>query len=87
MTEYVTRDEFLAMTRRIDQIDTTGTRGVAVLAVQLQELAKDYARHEQMHERDEARRVSARRWLFLAAVAVIAAIDGPLVTVMLARGH
>ena len=86
MTDFVTREEFLTMARRLDQIDATGTRGVAVLAVQLQELAKDFARHEQVHEREEARRMSGRRWLFAMAVAVIAAVDGPVVTIVLARG-
>lgn len=86
MTEYVTREEFLAMTRRMDLIDSTGTRGVGVLAVQIQEIAKDFAKHEEKHDREEASRAQGRRWLFMAAVAVIAAIDGPVVTVMLARG-
>lgn len=86
MTDFVTREEFLAMARRLDQIDATGTRGVAVLAVQIQELAKDFAKHEQVHDREEARRMSGRRWLFAMAVAVIAAVDGPVVTIVLARG-
>lgn len=86
MSEYVTRGEWLSMMRRLDAIDTTGTRGVAVLAVQIQDLAKDFAKHEQQHEREEAQRSSNRKWLFAMAVAVIAAVDGPVVTIVLARG-
>ena len=87
MTDFVTRDEWLAVVRRLDSIDATGTRGVAVLAVQMQEIAKDFAKHEEKHDRQEQVRASNRKWLFTAAIALIAAIDGPVVTIVLARGH
>lgn len=87
MSEYVTREEFFRLASRVDIIDSAGTRGVAVLAVQIQELAKDVAKHEEKHDREEAHRANNRKWLFMAAVAVIAAIDGPVVTIVLARGH
>ena len=87
MTEYASRDDLRMITRRLDQIDATGTRGVAVLAVQVQELAKDWARHEQAHETERRERAAGRRWLIGMAVAAIAAIDGPIVTVLLAVHH
>lgn len=87
MTEYASRDDIRMVTRRLDTIDATGTRGVAVLAVQVQELAKDWARHEQAHETERRERAAGRRWLFMAAVALVAAVDGPIVTVLLALHH
>lgn len=94
MTEPVTRYEFEQLgrlvadnARRIESIDATGTRGVALLALQVQELSKDMAKHEDKHDREIAVRAASRRWIFGAVVAVVAAIDGPIVTVLLARGH
>ena len=98
MTEPVTRFEFAELARqvaaqaqRLDAIDTAGTRGVAVVAVQLQEVAKDVAHlekaidaHRGEHVAAEAARVNGRRWMIGAAVGLVAAIDGPLVTVLLA---
>lgn len=72
---------------RLDSIDAMGTRGLAVLAVQVQEIAKDMAKHEVKHDADTAARATARRWIIGAAIAAIAAIDGPLVTVILNHGH
>lgn len=86
MTDFVSRAEFMRLASRVDSIDAGGTRGVAVLAVQIQELTKDMAKHEDQHDRDEAQRASGRRWLFMAVVALVAAIDGPIVTVVLAHG-
>lgn len=88
MTDFVSREEFERLAARLDSIDAVGTRGVAVLAVQMTELAKDFARHEQVHERTEAARDRTRRWWVGAVIAVVAAIDGPVVTVILAaHGH
>jgi len=89
MTDFVGREEFLRLVTRLDQIDAVGTRGVAVLAVQVQEIAKDFAKHEVKHDQEAAERQSGRRWLLAFAVALIAAIDGPVVTVLLAThgGH
>jgi hypothetical protein len=74
---------------RLDQIDATGTRGVAVLAVQLQEVAKDLAKveaelaaHRGEHNRAESARASNRRWAVGLVVAAVAAVDGPLVTLL-----
>jgi hypothetical protein len=62
---------------------------LAALAVQVQELAKDLARHEEKHDRQEMARAAGRRWLVGAVIAAIAAIDGPMVAVLLALhgGH
>lgn len=49
------------------------------------EVENSFTRHDTQHEREEARRISSRRWAFGAVVAVIASIDGPLVTILLAR--
>jgi hypothetical protein len=88
MTEPVTREEFRQLMRRVDMIDTSGTRGVAVLAVQIQDLAKDFSRHEEKHDRQELARAASRRWLIGAVIALVAAVDGPIVAVLLAvHGH
>lgn len=80
-------DRISRLESRLDSIDAMGTRGLAVLAVQVQEIAKDMAKHEVKHDADTQSRASARRWIIGAAIAAIAAIDGPLVTVILNHGH
>lgn len=91
-----TRRELDQLTARLDGIDAHGTRGIAPLAVQLTEVIKDLAElkhdvesrfnaHARAHEKDEAKRVSARRWTVATVVAAVAAVDGPLVTLLLAR--
>lgn len=87
-TSAVTRDEFWRLSARLESIDAGGTRGVAVLAVQIQEIAKDFAKHEERHERQEAARAQRVRWMIGAAVALVGAVDGPIVAVLLAmHGH
>lgn len=86
MTDQVSRYEFEALVRRVD-VNGDRLGGVGVLAVQIQELAKDLAAHEKIHEQDARRRTDSRRWIIAMAVAVVAAIDGPLVTVLLAVRH
>ena len=85
----ISREEFDRVVNRLDQIDAGGTRGVAVLAVQVQELAKDMARHEEKHDRQETARAANRKWTIMAFIGAVAAIDGPIVTVVLALhgGH
>jgi hypothetical protein len=80
--------------QRLDEIDRSGTRGVAVLAIQIAELSKDFAKHEERHEQDQRARdqekrdaKTSRKWWVMAAVAAIGAIDGPLVTLILQHGH
>lgn len=70
--------------RRLESIDVNGTRGVMVLGVQMQELTKDMASHELKHDQELKARAAARRWLIALAVAFLAAVDGPIVTVLLA---
>ena len=94
MTELaITRSEFNDLRRRVDAMDSGGTRGVAVLGVQLQEVAKDVARlesqmteHQHEHQAAVSARAAGRRWLIAVVIAAIAAIDGPIVTVLLAKG-
>jgi len=95
--EQVSRGEFtmLANTvsenqRRLDMIDQSGTRGVGVLQVQITDLAKDIARldlrldgHEHEHEVERKERSSARWKLAALVVALFAAIEGPLITLLL----
>jgi len=95
MTDEVSRYEFTELqqrvsenARRLDQMDAMGTRGVAVIAVQVQELAKDLAKHEEKHDRQEAGRAAARRWMIGAVIAAVAAVDGPMAAILLAaHGH
>lgn len=91
MSEIVTREEFRMLSeqvmgnaRRLDEIDRGGTRGVAVMAIQLQELAKDLASHEIKHDQEREQRASNRKWVWMAVIALVAAVDGPIVTVLLA---
>lgn len=92
MNEPVTRAEFGMLERRVEDIfrrleaiDQGGTRGVAVLQLQITDLSKDFAAHEEQHKIAEARRLSGRRWAIALTVAAIAAVDGPMVTILLAR--
>ena len=78
--------------RRLDEIDRTGTRGVGVLAVQVTELTKDVAgvqaqieEHRREHEQDARLRVSSRRWAIGIAVVLFAALESPIVTLLLER--
>jgi hypothetical protein len=109
MSEYAERAELRRvqdrLDARIDAIDHMGTRGVAVLAVQLQEIAKDVASlqnelisHRAAHEQGEREAVAAaaaaargrvnnRRWIIGAVIALVAAIDSPLISVLLALHH
>jgi uncharacterized protein (DUF885 family) len=98
MTE-VSRDEFAMLReqvatveRRLDEIDRIGTRGVAVLAVQVSELSKDMGgmqtqmtKHQQEHEADARARVTGRRWAIGLAAVLFAAVESPLVTLLLTR--
>jgi len=93
VTEPATRADLARLERKMESIDQRGTRGVAVLAVQVQELAKDVARlelsiesHRGEHQAEMRIRTSSRRWVVGMVVAAIAAVDGPLITVLLAHG-
>lgn len=68
---------------------TDQTRELAKLQVSVDELRKDVDRRFDAHlvtHGDEARaRVSSRRWLAGIILAAIAAVDGPVVTLLLAH--
>jgi hypothetical protein len=94
----VSRAEFDSLARRVEQMDVAGTRGVSGLSIQLGGLVRDLAElktdtrlwqgnHEQEHEQEQRDRRSARRWLVGVLIAAVAAVDGPVLTIVLARGH
>ena len=92
VSEPVTRPEFDNLRSRLDTIDAGGTRGVAVVAVQLQDLAKDVARlekdmqaHRQDHAAAEHQRIVSRRWAVMAVLSAITAVDVPTVLLLLLR--
>lgn len=85
MSEPVSREEFRDLVRRIDGMDTGGTRGVGVLGVQVAEVIKDVAEvraelrdHRQQHDEEARARVVARRWQVGTIIALGAVIETPL---------
>jgi len=98
----VSRGEFAQAMERIraaemklDEMDRTGTRGVGVLAVQVAELSRDLGgmqrqmeAHHREHEQDLRDRRSQRRWAAGIIAALFAALESPLITLLLSRaGH
>jgi len=86
------REQVADNARRLDDIDRMGTRGVAVLAVQVGELTKDVGavqlqmeNHRKEHEADVKARVLARRWAVGIGLAVFTAIESPLVALLVSR--
>lgn len=96
----VTRGEFDLLKQmvaqaqnRIDTIDSSGTKGVAVVQSQLTDLAKDMVRletemdkrfdeHLRVHVADQRDRVTGRRWLagtVIAALVLLVAILGLII--------
>jgi hypothetical protein len=84
-------DQVKGNATRLDVIDSTGTRGVGVLSVQVADVIKDVAElrgqlgeHERKHEQDERARVAGRRWALgfgVAALASLAAMIGLLLDI------
>lgn len=83
---------------RLDALDEHGSRGVAALQIRMDnmvtsvaemkaEVAAQFGEHRREHEKDEAKRTSGRRWLVGSIIAAVAAVDGPLLTLWLARGR
>lgn len=73
------------LARRVEQMDTNGTRGVAVLNLQVTNLIGQIATletdmrtwqsaHVQAHNNEVNKRVSSRRWAIGTAIACIAAL-------------
>ena len=93
----VTREEFnLALERvratedRLEKIDTGGTRGVGVLAVQVSELTKDVGavqtqleQHRAEHAEETRARQSSRRLVIGWGIVVFAALESPLITLLI----
>jgi hypothetical protein len=86
MTE-ISRSEFDALVSRVDRQEP-----VAVLAVQVAEVIKDVTQlagdlkdHRLEHAEDQRSRSSARRWAIGLAVVLFAAVESPLVTLLLTR--
>jgi hypothetical protein len=68
--------------RRLDQIDSAGTRGVAVVQAQLVDVVKDLAElkadvdrrfdaHSRMHAQEAGERLAGRRWAVGTAIAAL----------------
>jgi hypothetical protein len=80
----------------LHRLDEHGTRGVSAMQVQLTDLLKDvielktdvgvrFDAHEREHDKDEDKRVQARRWLIgagIAGAASVAAVVGLLIDVL-----
>lgn len=86
------RDRVSENARRLDEIDRLGTRGVAILGVQVQELSKDLGGvqhqlelHQREHEQDARDRRTSRRWAIGIGCALFAAIESPLVTLLISH--
>jgi hypothetical protein len=94
--DVVTRGEFSLLVRqvqdnaaRLEGLDSTGTRGVGIVQVQLTDLSKDVARltarmdtHEVEHRRDQQERKAARRWQITAWIALLAMLEGPIIYII-----
>ena len=96
MPDEVTRGEFDMLksmvtdnNRRIDTIDSTGTRGVGVIQTQLTDLAKDVATvtsRLELHEKDHIQeaqdrikqRRSAVRYYVTTLIAFLVLVEAPL---------
>jgi septal ring factor EnvC (AmiA/AmiB activator) len=67
------------------------TKEIAKLQASVDALRSDIDRrfdgHTRVHEAEAAARASSRRQAAGLVIAAIAAVDGPLVTILLARGH
>lgn len=77
------------LSARLDTIDQSGTRGVGALGVQIAEVIKDVAtvstdlarwrqEHELQHDREQAARVTGRRWLVATVIAAVVAVESPV---------
>lgn len=94
------RHEVDVLRRRLDTIDTYGTRGVAPLAAQVAQLVKDVAAlrsewaadradHLALHEKGDTARRAVRRWgwtIALSAAGTVVAVIAMLADII-ARLH
>ena len=88
--------EHAQIREQLRSLDDHGSRGVAALQVRMDamvtsmadlkaDMKAQFAAHDRQHEKDEAKRVTSRRWLVATVIAAVATVDGPLVTLLLAR--
>lgn len=75
MTDEDVRRDLDRLERRIEQMDTHGTRGVGIVQSQLADVIKDLAKlegrmaeHDRVHVREERDRASNRRWMVTTAI-------------------
>ena len=95
--EFEMLKQMVADTRaRLNSIDDTGTKGVAVVQSQLTEVVKDltelkgdvnarFNAHQVVHETDQKERRDGRRWLVgisLTGIATMVAVIGLLIGVL-----
>lgn len=95
--EFEMLKQLVADTRaRLNSIDDTGTKGVAVVQSQLTEVVKDltelkgdvatkFTAHEIVHEKDQQERRDGRRWLIgisLTMITTMVAVIGLLIGVL-----
>lgn len=95
--EFEMLKQMVADTRaRLNSIDDTGTKGVAVVQSQLTEVVKDltelkadvtarFTAHQTVHETDQRERRDGRRWLVgisLTGIATMVAVIGLLIGVL-----
>jgi hypothetical protein len=85
----ISRSEFDALAARVDKQEP-----VAVVAVQVAEVIKDVGQlsadlraHRAEHEADVRARSTARWRITGLVIAAVAAVDGPLITILISRGH
>lgn len=78
MTDEDVRRDLDRLERRIEQMDTHGTRGVGVVQSQLADVIKDLAKlegrmqaHDQVHVQEARDRASNRRWMVSTAIAFL----------------
>ena len=84
-----TRGEFTMLMQQVAE-NARAAAGLGMLQVQLAELVKDVAKldgalesHEAAHVRDERDRARGRRQIVGLVIAAVAAIDGPLLTLLI----
>jgi hypothetical protein len=86
------RDDVRGMGKRIDELDSNGTRGMVGITLQISDLIKAqgemsgrFTEHERQHQSEAQQRVIGRRWLVgmgFAGMAAMAAVITMLVDVL-----
>lgn len=78
--------------RRVDELDQTGTRGVGALAVQITEVIKDVSEmrqtlddHNKAHTAERRQLGIDRRWLVMAIIAALALVETPVLYLVFSR--